>query len=103
LQTGSENEVAKVTMGHIEVPGNILAPAEYIDLVQSAGAIFGDRKRRHRNVQSAVGFTAFFPPRQTASLFVQYDVLFEEITGNCKPFFLCGLYTCSRKLLLCDR
>ena len=32
--------------------------------------------------QSSAGFTAIVPPRETASLFVQYDVLFEEITGK---------------------
>jgi hypothetical protein len=34
-------------------------------------------------VQSAAGSTAsFVAPTETASLIVQYDVLFEEITGN---------------------
>ena len=32
-------------------------------------------------VQSATGSTAFVAPNETASLFVQYDVLFEESTG----------------------
>ena len=33
-------------------------------------------------VQSAAGETAFVPPKETAYLFVLYDVLFEEIIGT---------------------
>jgi hypothetical protein len=34
------------------------------------------------HVQSAAGATAFIHPKEDAFLFVQYDVLFEEIIGN---------------------
>ena len=33
-------------------------------------------------VHSATRSTAFVAPKETASLFVQYDVLFEELTGK---------------------
>jgi hypothetical protein len=33
-------------------------------------------------MQSATGATYFIPPKDSACLFVQYDVLFEEINRN---------------------
>ena len=53
-------------------------------------------------LQSAAGATTFVPPKESACLFVQYDVLFEEIKDTCDRGRVCvfvnlNIFVCARK------